>query len=419
LDANLLPIYAKQAPIMRNALLALNSKANNSYYMQTKPSVWSEARGIIPDTLYLNSIRLSSAWDCPVQGLALLTRHRLPNLPQFPIYRGDGAPVQVIVSSSTEPMTVSATQLTQLTGFCLRVYKDIFNKTFENNEAAMSYWMAPLQDEAVSNSPARIDWDTVKMINSNESEKWTPDMPSQRLINKFLVDPFDGGRRFCITALAPQFKATDPTPPNVAPGGLTDSILSYSVKLWKASKRKRTWNEDQPVIEAEKVQHRLNILSEPTEAEKAAITHCYVCPEPMEISQLPVDVAAMCLLFPAVLHRIESYLIAIEHCEEVDLNISVPLALEAITKDSDNSDDVNAEKINFQHGMGANYERLELIGDCFLKMATSISIFVLHLSIDEFQMHVSRMLMLCNKNLFNHATKYGWFKYIRSQSFSR
>jgi len=69
--------------------------------------------------------------------------------------------------------------------------------------------------------------------------------------------------------------------------------------------------------------------------------------------------------------------------------------------------------------MGANYERLELIGDCFLKMATSISIFVLHLSIDEFQMHVSRMLMLCNKNLFNHATKYGWFKYIRSQSFSR
>jgi len=419
LDANLLPIYAKQAPIMRNALLALNSKANNSYYMQTKPSIWSEARGIIQDTLYLNSIRLSSAWDHPVQGLALLTRHRLPNLPQFPIYRGDGAPVRVIVSSSTQPITVSATQLAQLTGFCLRVYKDIFNKTFENNEAAMSYWIAPLEDGAVSTRPARIDWSTVEMINSNESEKWTPDMPSEHLINRFLVDPFDGGRRFCTVDLAPQFKATDSPPPNLAPGGLTDSILSYSVKLWKASKRKRTWNEDQPVIEAEKVQHRLNILSEPTEAEKAVITHCYVCPEPMEISQLPVDVAAMCLLFPAVLHRIESYLIAIEHCEEVDLNISVPLALEAITKDSDNSDDVNAEKINFQHGMGANYERLELIGDCFLKMATSISIFVLHLSIDEFQMHVSRMLMLCNKNLFNHATKYGWFKYIRSQSFSR
>jgi len=419
LDANLLPIYAKQAPIMRNALLAINSKANNSYYMQTKPSVWSEARGTVPATLYLNSIDLSGDWDRPVRGLALLTRQRLPSLPQFPIYRGDGAPVQIMFKSSTEPVSVSAAQLKQLTSFCLRVYKDIFNKTFEHNEAAMSYWIAPLQDEAVMTRPARIDWGAVGMISSNESEKWNPGMPVANLINKFLVDPFDGGRRFFTIALAHHLKATDPTPPNVAPGGLTDSILSYSVKLWKASKRKRTWIEDQPVLEAEKVQHRLNILSEPTEAEKEAITHCYVCPEPMEISQLPTDVAAMCLLFPAVLHRIESYLIAIEHCEEVDLNISVPLALEAITKDSANSDDVNAEKINFQHGMGANYERLELIGDCFLKMATSISVFVLHLNIDEFQMHVSRMLMLCNKNLFNHATKYGWFKYIRSQSFSR
>lgn len=185
-------------------------------------------------------------------------------------------------------------------------------------------------------------------------------------MSKFLVDPYDGGRRFFTTGMARHLKATDPVPEGVAPGGRTDSILSYSVKLWKASRMKRQWTENQPVLEAEKIQHRLNILSEPNEAEKAAITHCYICPEPMEISRLPPKVAAFALVFPAVLHRIEAYLVAIEHCQEVNLNISVPLALEAITKDSENSDDVNAEKMNFQHGMGPNYERLELIGDCFL-----------------------------------------------------
>lgn len=52
-------------------------------------------------------------------------------------------------------------------------------------------------------------------------------------------------------------------------------------------------------------------------------------------------------------------------------------------------------------------------------MATSISLFAKHEGNNEEEMHVSRMLMICNKNLFNHAIKNEYFKFIRSRAFSR
>lgn len=129
--------------------------------------------------------------------------------------------------------------------------------------------------------------------------------------------------------------------------------------------------------------------------------------------------AATSLALPAIVTRIESYLIAFEACESLGLRIPIDLALEAVTKDSDNTDDYQSEKINFQRGMGKNYERLEFLGDCFLKMATSISLFAQNPDNDEFDFHVRRMTMICNKNLFGAALKLQLFEYVRSKSFNR
>jgi endoribonuclease Dicer len=102
------------------------------------------------------------------------------------------------------------------------------------------------------------------------------------------------------------------------------------------------------------------------------------------------------------------------------LTADLSLALEAITKDSDNTEDHQThERVNFQRGMGKNYERLEFLGDCFLKMATSISTFTQNPNDNEFDFHVKRMLLLCNQNLFNAAQKLKLYENIRSASFSR
>lgn len=135
--------------------------------------------------------------------------------------------------------------------------------------------------------------------------------------------------------------------------------------------------------------------------------------------KLPLNVVFMALIFPSILHRIDSILIACDACKLLGLDIEPRLALEAMTKDSDNSDDHLAEQINFQTGMGKNYERLEFLGDTFLKMATTISIFTLYPNQTEFTCHVERMVLLCNRNLFNHAVDRNLQEYIRSKAFDR
>jgi endoribonuclease Dicer len=112
-------------------------------------------------------------------------------------------------------------------------------------------------------------------------------------------------------------------------------------------------------------------------------------------------------------------MVALDACNLLGLDIGPKLALEALTKDSENSDEHGEEKINFKRGMGDNYERLEFMGDCFLKLATSISTFVQQPDENEFEFHVRRMCMLCNKNLKDTALTYKLYEYVRTMAFSR
>lgn len=99
--------------------------------------------------------------------------------------------------------------------------------------------------------------------------------------------------------------------------------------------------------------------------------------------------------------------------------VELEYALEALTKDSDNTEEHRSEQIHLQRGMGKNYERLEFLGDCFLKMGTSISLFAQNPDDNEFDYHVNRMVLICNQNLSNTAKKRAVYKYIRSRGFSR
>ena len=127
----------------------------------------------------------------------------------------------------------------------------------------------------------------------------------------------------------------------------------------------------------------------------------------------------MTWMFPSIIYKVESYLIALEAASMLNLPLSPELALECLTKDSTNTEDHGEEQVAFQRGMGNNYERLEFYGDCFLKMATSISIYTLHPDGKELDFHVKRMLMICNQNLMNVAKKLGLHEYIRSEGFNR
>jgi endoribonuclease Dicer len=121
------------------------------------------------------------------------------------------------------------------------------------------------------------------------------------------------------------------------------------------------------------------------------------------------------------MNRLDSYLIATEACQKLGLDVRPELALEAITKDADNTEEHREQQIHFQRGMGKNYERLEFLGDSFLKMTTTIMLFIRYPKSDELGFHVKRMEMICNLNLFNVAVdpSLNLTQYIRTRGFNR
>ena len=284
LDEHFLPKYVKQLPALRNARLAIENKKQDAYEMLTKPSLWAEGRGDLPGTYYMTTISLDDQWDRPTRPLALITRMRLPSLPQFPLYRLDGGQVNVLCSSVNCGLTLSTSEVGELTGFTLTIFKDIYNKTFENVPEKMSYWLAPMNSDALDHGEMTIDWDVVHDTSHQEAYQWKTTMDAHQLAGKFLIDPFDGGRRIFVTGITKDLKPTDPAPQDVPGKYKKDSIISYSVALWTKSKRNAVWDTEQPVIEGHQIMHRLNALATPNEQEQTARTRCFVIAEPFRVS---------------------------------------------------------------------------------------------------------------------------------------
>ncbi|KAL8677899.1 MAG: hypothetical protein Q9186_005710 [Xanthomendoza sp. 1 TL-2023] len=413
---------------MRNAHLALGMNKSSSYDMKVKPRIWQDTRGSSPESLYMTIMDLKNPQNLgrPSQPIALLTRTRMPDLPCALLHLQVNKSSDLIYSSLQNSFQIPKTALSRLNAFTLRIYKDVFNKKFENDESAMSYWFAPVtegfRNMFSEKSPEKlVDWAIVDYVAQNEAWNWDIERPHSELQDRYMVDKWDGSRRFFSIKVMPNLRPQDPVPQDAAPHKYMNTILDYTVSLFSKSRQHAIWRQDQPVIYAHRLLHRLNWLDEYTEEENKVKRNAYVCPEPLLFSavsvlilctgcngllrpnQLPASVAAMAYLLPSAISRIESYLIALETCDLLGLTIRPDLALEAITKDSDNTQEHRQEQVHLQRGMGKNYERLEFIGDCFLKMATSISIFCISPDNDEFEYHVRRMLLICNKNLFERA----------------
>ncbi|KAG9560859.1 dicer-like protein, partial [Aureobasidium melanogenum] len=327
LNSHLVPVYTKKLPSMRNAALALSSKQTGMYNMRVKPRIWKDERGSIPSVVYLTHIDVSEGLGRPHQPLLLVTRRPMPNFPDFPLFLNDGCRTDVKLTALTTPYTVTEAELAKFNSFTLSIFKDLYNKTYEFDLLNMSYWLVPFDQSAqlvdTQDAPSQlIDWATLNY-----------------LLDKFFIDPWDGGRRFFSARVATEYKLSDPVPEGCVASRRQADIINYTVSLWRKTRetKKTSWNLEQPVLEAEKILHRRNMLAEPTvkEVQDAAKVRSFICPEPLIISALPAPAVATCYVFPAIIHRIDDYLIAKETCEELGLTVDLPLALEAITKDSD------------------------------------------------------------------------------------
>ncbi|KAI1386540.1 uncharacterized protein F4822DRAFT_444911 [Hypoxylon trugodes] len=433
LDDYLQSTFTKKLPTMRNAHLAISSKKRAEYPMRTKPRIW-ENRGM-PTRLFITALRMVSpeAMGRASRPLAILTREPLPQIARFPLFFDDQRSSDVECVSLTCAFETTPEQIEQLTHFMLRIFDDVFSKEYRSEPEKMPYFIAPLIHghkfdfaRISENTHSLIDWECLSAIqNSPRSLDWE-NQPDEFFERRYVVDPHDGSRKFYTTRRRKDLKPTDPELPGVpkkqgnrrVTRESSKDIWNFSISLWSKSRAKLVMRDDLPVVEAEYIPLRRNLLDEldkPVDVQR----RCFIIFETLKLSALPVDIVAMAYNLPATIYRIETSLIVLEACESLSLNIRPDLALEAMTKDSDNTEEHSEEQVNIQRGMGENYERLEFLGDSFLKMSTTIGLFSQIPDSNEFEYHVNRMVLICNKNLFNNALELKLEESIRSKGFNR
>ncbi|RBQ81062.1 hypothetical protein FVER14953_06696 [Fusarium verticillioides] len=425
IDGNLQPTFKKKVHAMRNARLAVSSNKKADYDMRLRPEIWA-GRGEWTECFATTiTIKDGGALRKVMTGksLILLSRKPIPKLPDVPLFFGNGHSSIAELTPFQESLQLDPEEADGLTKFTHRVFADVFSKEYDTTSDQYPYLLAPCANTPQPDTRSHIDWDVVNLVRENEVLDWE-NAPEDFFINKFVTDPYDGGRKLVIKGIDKTKKPSDPTPEGVpesrsrAYKSVEPTIMQYSNSLYLKSRQKVKWQEDQPVVKAELLSLRRNLLDE-FEVDENVNMECFIILEPLNVSPLPIEVVSMAMAFPAIIHRIDSVLIVLDACNLLRLEIPPELALEAMTKDSDNSGEHDTEQINFQTGMGDNYERLEFLGDCFLKMATTISIYTLMPDGNECKYHVERMLLICNQNLFNHAVDRKLQEFVRSKAFDR
>ena len=389
LDENLDSVHQRIRPENANARLAVSGQ-KDEYDMKIKPDFWLSHCGSTPKILYATRISLSPARELKRahSELVLLTRSPLPALPNFPVYLEGDVKTDVSFASIEVPIEVDALMLDKLTLFSLTLFKDLFNKQYERDVSKMGYWLAPGMSEQQPSSTrdmdSVIDLGLLQKVHDREGLRisWKDSKSPEEWSGRFLVDLWHGGCRYLSGGRVPAATKDSLRPQNVAHVATrskqSKTVAEYTFHLFGQTRESRlkSFDPTQPVFEADMVQLKRNCLAKATDADKAWVSCAHIVPEPLGISLLDLGVVSTGLVFPAIMSRMDSYLIALEAIEKLDLKVPADLALEAFTKDSDNTEEHKEQQIQFQRGMGKNYERLEFIGDSLLKMTTSIMVFI-------------------------------------------
>lgn len=297
LDVYLLPKYkAKDVPKMANAHLALDSNKTNSYASKEKPSFWTVKDSTPPPQIWITVFALGNQKEMGERlvPMALITREKLPKIPNFPVYSDRGGTSDVISVRLGTPLVSTDENLHRLNMFTIRLFYDLFNKLFELDYGTIPYWIAPCKNGDWTEDAAAddvLDWEMMVYIMSALEFEWDKDTPIEAFIDRFLVDRRQRSRRFVVHDCDPTLTPKDLVPTQGAQAPGVENILDYSYNAGKKGAVKWKWvkweiPETEPVLIADRLLHRLNYLDPPSEKDANTATNAYICPSAFQVSMV-------------------------------------------------------------------------------------------------------------------------------------
>ncbi|KAK9390574.1 hypothetical protein V1515DRAFT_613054 [Lipomyces mesembrius] len=329
--------------------------------------------------------------------LCFLTRKPHPHYYSLPLFvDGEYIPVECKVLGT--PFTVSTSRIGDIARYTVRLFHDVFNKLFDEDMRKFPYYLAPY-----STSTGGIDWDLVDIAKTlgDPPIKWDNKPDPQFWLEKFIVDERNRNRRFELREILTKLDENSSIP-NWYPSSLKyPSIKCYTY----STKGKESEMLSQPVYAAKRILHGQNFLKASAEQEGDRSTDAAVIPGPFYVSTIDAATMWTTKLLPSIMFHVESCVQAMELCTVLNIsNVNLKSMVEAITVESAHLD--------------LNYERLEVLGDAFLKASTSIALFIEVPQGDEYSYHIKRLNLICNQNLYETALEIKLYEYMRATPFS-
>ncbi|KAL7282086.1 hypothetical protein ACG7TL_003555 [Trametes sanguinea] len=385
-------------------------------YPRKFPDFWANSRHYPTTTLYPTVILPDNLAGQPHAPVVLLTRAPLPHIADFSVFFS-GARASVHAYEGA-PFTVSSAQLQALHGYTIRVVRSLTNKMFECKAEDLMCFFAPLVPSwrpptgALGSQPLRpsirqhIPWDAVQLAADYFAVPLYSNLTS---VDDNARDAIVQDRNVELTSRYFLVKVRhDLTPLSKAEDSVREADYPNFLEYCKARRKEFTSLEDekQPMIEVAAVPGILNNMhpmsTPPTPPSKAPLK--YLIPELTYKFTIPASTFRTLWLIPSVMTRIDSHLLV----KELDAKlfhhaISEQLLLVALS----------TRAVWTEH----NYERLEFLGDAFLKVIASNFLYVTMPTAGEGALHYARQGIIRNETLHECAVRVGVCPYVQHRRF--
>lgn len=361
------------------------------------------------NTLYMTHIKhnLNDDLDTGVQyrNICILTHKELPFIPSFHLYLQHKATESIVQTISIgQGYTFDLEEVELLRKYTVEIFSAISNKSYECDLEEMAYFLVPLKfnihDEIGRDS---FDWTEIGRVVDGQTPKLDLEHLEQ-YVDRIVVDQSDSFRRYIFHQARP-----DMTPGSELQPGYHGREVGYKnfADYYEQVLSRVPENMDQPLIEVQRFSKVLNYLSPIVSVEAKAPRRSaqYLIPEFCHLYPISTSMYRTATLMPSIMMHIDAVLLVKEVNKKLETDIDETLLLEAFTTPSANMD--------------VDYERLETLGDSFLKFVATIRLYIMFPQCHEGQLHCQRIRIICNKALYRGARRLQLYKHITSQPFNR
>ncbi|KAJ7781333.1 hypothetical protein B0H16DRAFT_1658943 [Mycena metata] len=383
-------------------------------YPRKTPFFWSHPTGAAT-SLFPVIITVNDSNQPSHAPIIVLTRQSLPRFPTFKLfYSGTPASIQTYRGAC---ITIDDEKLAILHMYTLRLCRGVANKPFSCSLEEMPYFLAPLSTGwappenigcwELPDVATHIPWDLIALA----AQAWTVPLKYGRAedVANDVEDAIiqdrstELTRRYDVLRVRPDLSPLS-HPEDSPREAEYSSLLDYCKRVRKNFEGLK--DEAQAIIELSSVMcavSRLDPAILPVPAGPPPPR--YLIPELCFKFTIPASTFRTALLFPSISRRLDSFLLVKElNARLFNHQISEPLLEMAITAPS--------SRIEY------DYERLEWLGDSFLKFLTSIYVFVNEPSNNEGVLHTARQHLVSNSTLFHSSHSAGLPAYVQSRPFS-